>query len=627
MRFSPTVRPFTLLIHIALAIILAGAIVTHYTGIQGELTLTDGGEPTSSFELTAGPGNGRFPFEVGLLQSSIVFYPGTTTPMDFNSTLSVGGQSVEVAMNRVGNVGGWRFYQSGITAESAQFVISYDPWGVAITYAGYIMLGLGFVGYFFQPSSPWRSIVRRLAKPLTLIAALAFGWPATASELPTMQKPLAKNLGKAYVYWNDRICPLQTMAQDVTVKLYGSDSYHGLTAEQVVAGWLFYYDAWARDYAASHPRPSNGGKASRRADECWALVHWLGTGEAFKIYPYHTADGRTEWLSLAGRKPSAMSVEQWKFMATAMPTIKESLLAGRNVRANEQIKALIDGQQRYAGADVLPSPLLMRLERVYNGYVRLLPPAIAALLLGGFYIFLGLSLRKPARGISVLCQLTAIAVATYIALAEALLWAIGGHMPLSNGPEMMLSMALVAMALALVPRHRLIKGTFLVVAAMALMVGVMGGRNPRVGMLMPVLASPLLSIHVLLVVVAYVLFMAIAIFSATALAAKSEATSTLLSLVNRAMLLPAVALLAAGIFVGAVWANQSWGRYWGWDPKETCALVVLLVYSLPLHWPLSRMSWLRRPKVLHIYLLVAILTVIFTYFGANYLLAGKHSYV
>lgn len=627
MRFSLPQRPFTLLIHIALAIILAGATVTHFFGIQGELTLSGQGEPTSLFALASGGGEARLPFEVRLIDADIDFYPGTTTPMDFRSTIEADGRRLDVAMNRVANVGGWRFSLSAIGPDATRFAVNYDPWGIATTYAGYALLGIGFIGFFFQRRSLWRSLLDRLSRPamagLFAVAALS---GRAATELPTLQRPLANNLGKVYVYWNDRVCPLQTMAIDVATKLYGSAGYRGLTAEQVIAGWLFYYDAWAADYAATHSGSAGSPKAARRANECRGLVNMLGTGEAFRIYPYRAADGRMEWLSLTGRRPSEMSVEQWTFMTTAMPEIKSHILLGRNVRANELITSLVDGQIRYAGAENLPSPGMVECERFYNRYVHLLPPAILLLLLGGAYLFVGLSGRMPRVAVAVVAQGLLIAVAIYVSGAAALLGVVSGHLPLSTGAEMMLSMSLLALACAAWLRQSLFKAAFLIVAAAALAVASFGGQNPRVGMLVPVLANPLLSVHVMLVMVAYVLFLAIAILSVVALTARREALSARLALCNRVVLLPAVALLAAGIFVGAVWANQSWGRYWGWDPKETCALAMLLVYSLPLHGALPGLRWLRNPKALHVYLLLALLTVLFTYFGANYLLVGKHSY-
>jgi len=133
---------------------------------------------------------------------------------------------------------------------------------------------------------------------------------------------------------------------------------------------------------------------------------------------------------------------------------------------------------------------------------------------------------------------------------------------------------------------------------------------------MPVLSSPLLSIHVCLVMLSYTLFAFLALQSLAALIAGRNCQ---LSIVNY-QLKTAVFLLAAGIILGAIWANQSWGRYWGWDPKEVWALITLMVYAIPLH--VKRVN----DKRLHLYMIFAFLSVIITYFGVNFFLGGMHSY-
>ena len=90
----------TLLIHIALAIIVAGAIVTHFCGITGTVTLADGAPAVTRFDKTSGPGDGTFPFGVALRSAEVVFYPASTTPMDFRSHITVDGHDLTVAMNR-----------------------------------------------------------------------------------------------------------------------------------------------------------------------------------------------------------------------------------------------------------------------------------------------------------------------------------------------------------------------------------------------------------------------------------------------------------------------------------------------------------------------------------------------
>ena len=173
--------------------------------------------------------------------------------------------------------------------------------------------------------------------------------------------------------------------------------------------------------------------------------------------------------------------------------------------------------------------------------------------------------------------------------------------------------------------------------------------------LQPVLQTPLLGIHVSVIMLAYTLFAVImvngviglyaAIASRNAEGARKDKLSTLnfqLSTLSQLLLYPALFCLTAGIFIGAVWANMSWGRYWGWDPKETWALITMLVYAALLHWPwLPRLTAKRsdseavqqrsglsakRSIAYHLYAIIAFLFVLFTYFGVSYLLGGLHSY-
>ena len=144
----------------------------------------------------------------------------------------------------------------------------------------------------------------------------------------------------------------------------------------------------------------------------------------------------------------------------------------------------------------------------------------------------------------------------------------------------------------------------------------------------PVLQTPLLGIHVSVIMLAYTLFAVIAINGIVGLCSKK------MSIVNYQLsiilLYPAEFALTAGIFIGAVWANMSWGRYWGWDPKETWALITMLVYALLMHWPFIsgklKIEQDRSRMIYHVLSIVSFLFVLFTYFGVSYLLGGLHSY-
>ena len=147
--------------------------------------------------------------------------------------------------------------------------------------------------------------------------------------------------------------------------------------------------------------------------------------------------------------------------------------------------------------------------------------------------------------------------------------------------------------------------------------------------LMPVLRSPLFSIHISTIVTAYALLIGIAVVGIIAVVMRLAKPSEPMRLerlrdISMAMLYPAVALLAAGIFIGAIWANISWGNYWSWDPKEVWALITLMIYALPL-FPNTLKSF-QKPMFFHIYCIFAIMSVVITYFGVNLILGGVHAY-
>ena len=143
--------------------------------------------------------------------------------------------------------------------------------------------------------------------------------------------------------------------------------------------------------------------------------------------------------------------------------------------------------------------------------------------------------------------------------------------------------------------------------------------------LLPVLRSPFFSIHIATIVTAYALLLGmLAVGIIAILKPKKTARLERLKSLSTAMLYPAVALLAMGIFIGAVWANVSWGNYWSWDPKEVWALITLLIYAAPLHGKLWKTF--DKPLFFHVYSIFAFLSVVITYFGVNLILGGVHAY-
>ena len=206
------------------------------------------------------------------------------------------------------------------------------------------------------------------------------------------------------------------------------------------------------------------------------------------------------------------------------------------------------------------------------------------------------------------------------------LWYGRGVFPATNGAEALMLLVLFVMLLAVAlgrnKRFVLLSRLLVVVAAMFFVVAALGlNDNSDV---QPILRTPLLGVHVTTIIIAYALLAGAAVNALIALCTKDEKRRTQQALLGRLLLYPATMLLASGIFIGAVWANLSWGRYWGWDPKEVWALVTLLVCSIGFHS--HSLRFISKPKAFHIFCIVAFLAVLFTYFGVSYLLGGLHSY-
>lgn len=626
-------------IHAAFLLILAGAAVTHFGSRSGTLRLEQGAPAVASFS------GGELPFAVALDSTVVEYYPGTTAAADYVSVLAVElpgepARCCRVSMNNVLRIDGYRFYQSGLGPGYTVLSVVRDPWGIGITYGGYLLLGVAMAAFLCSPHTRFRQLLRRCAVVVLAVSA-AVSAGASGRPLPSaIPAPLAARMGDMFVYYGDRVMPLGTMARDFCNKVYGSSSYRGLTAEQVLTGWLFYYDSWKhepmirvaapvgrmlgvggryasladfyspRGYALDPSVADMADRQVREADDRVALVTSVCTGRALRIFP--VARGRNvEWLSPADRMEpgAAVSAADLDMMACE--------IGHRQWRnALDITDSIISAQLAAAPPGTLPSRFRFVAEKTYNRVGGMLIPAIAAILVGLAAFF---TRKRLAWAVG--------ALFVWLTFVMALRTVIGGHLPLSNGYETMLAMAWLALGLGLLcgRRLRVLASTGPVVAGLAMMVAVMGRGGDTVAHLMPVLASPLLSVHVLLVMCSYALFAMMALNSLAALIARRDgARVASLADVTSMLLYPAVMLLAAGIFVGAVWANQSWGRYWGWDPKETWALVTLIVYALPLHaasWPAF-----RRPAVIHAYAAAAFLCVLMTYFGVNYLLSGLHSY-
>ena len=635
--------PHRMLLYSSAVVILLGGGLTTWTGSHGEMTLFPG-QPCDTYTESDGTER-NLPFAVTLDNFEIVTYPGSHSPMDFVSHIVVAGDHADISMNNIYRRQGYRLYQADYTPDGSSVLsVSHDPLGIAVTYCGYLLLIAGLIVMFFSP----RSHFRRLLKALPLLLLLIGG---TASASPsTLPRQTADRMGRIQVLYKGRICPLQTVAKDYTTKLCGKATYQGLTPEQVLSGWIFYHSEWADEpmikikganlrqklgltgrYATFNQLSEQLGGTSdgmpdknlRAAEEKMNLVQMVANSQLLKIYPLADSTGTVGWYSQNDPLPLTVSEDEYIFVRKQLSYCQELVVKGDYETLNQVFDKTCEYQRKQAAA-ILPSPSRIAAERLYNRLTtgRWLYMFVITLGLLSFAIALfssqNIKRRNSQLSICFVALLTAFLLIIFI-----LRWIAGGHVPMAGGFD---SMTLMAMAIGVVVlctarRHPMAPPIGLLTMGFCLLVAMLSGSNPPVTNLMPVLSSPLLSLHVTVIMTAYALFFFAMLGSIAALI--KPALRQTMERSNLLMLYPAVALLAVGIVIGAVWANISWGNYWSWDPKEVWALITLLLYLYPLH--MSQHD--NHSSVqFHVWCVAAFFSVIVTYFGVNLLLGGIHAY-
>ena len=685
----------TFLLHLSFILILVGAFVTWIDGEQGTLQLKLG-EKTMSF-INKGGEKRTLPFSISLEDFEIIYYKGTRAPMDYVSRITVSAENNseslegEISMNKIFSFMNYRFYQSGYDANGQGTVlsVSHDPYGIGITYTGYSILLVSIILFFLNPQSTFRQLMKSYRNNsqdikkgcsilfLLFVSTFPMGSRAMAADHPlpkTLPRETAGRFGDLYILYNDRICPLQTFARDFTIKLYGKPTYHGLTSEQVLTGWLFYYDSWknepviriksnearrlldikgqyasVKDFAGNTNeykledamrqihlgRQITDRKGIEEANEKFNIISMVRTGALMKIFPYRDAKGNTlQWYAQSDRLPHEMGNEQWTFTRKAMNYVHEQIVMKRFDEVNRLLNKIKQYQQKECG-EALPSASRFKAEKLYNQFDYSKPIAIFCLCIGLFafiyYCRCTVTEKNICCSLAFIFNLLLCSIFIYLSMTIVLRGYVSNHLPLSNGFETMQFMAwcTVLLTFFLQRKFTLSVPFGFLLCGLTLLVSMFGEQNPRITQLMPVLQSPLLSIHVVAIMTAYSLLAFIMLNGITAVVLhysteNCETAIDFLQRISRLILYPAVFLLTIGIFIGAVWANVSWGRYWGWDPKEVWALITMLVYALALH-PAS-LKWFRYPMFFHVFGIVAFLTVLITYFGVNFLLGGMHSY-
>ncbi len=675
-------QPATCTLHLSVLIILLGALLTMLTGHHGEITLQPG-VPSCQFNIEK-HGKSRqatLPFTLTLDHFEVMTYPGTHSPMDFVSHVNIGDasgetQKADISMNNILKYKNYRFYQSDYDEEGNSVLsVAHDPWGIGVTYTGYVLLFVALLWLFIDRKGPFRELLRKTSGKtalLLLFMTMGIASPSWATEKPrALPKESADDMGQMYVMYKGRVCPLQTLAKDFTTKLCGNVHYRGYTPEQVLSGWIFYFNDWKDEpmfkikgenvqkqlgikgkYACFSDFIDNNGenkltetlkslpmgdpqrKKYSAAEEKYQLINMLNKGKLIKLFPHADSLQNITWYAQNDDLPLSIPDDEYLFIRKQLSLCQEYVVKGDFNALKEVFEKTKIYQEKHS-LEHTPSLSQYRAERLYNRLTTGKWLAMVNITLGLMVFALALiclgkgkPLYKPVRCLAVVW--TAL-MGVFLALLFILRWIAGGHVPMAGSFDSMNLMALSITIITLIMSHKyeMALPAGLLMTGFVLLVQMMGGANPPVTHLMPVLSSPLLSLHVTVIMIAYALLFFVMLNGISAVIVRFTQPGNVTYLerlqnISMLMLYPAVALLTIGIFIGAVWANISWGNYWSWDPKEVWALITLLVYAAPLHGK----TWksFQKPMFFHIYGIIAFLSVLFTYFGVNLLWGGIHAY-
>ena len=687
----------TLALHLSFIIILAGALLTHISAKRGMIHLRIG-QPTDTYmaqDKEQGMKEEKLPFSLCLQKFEAKMHDGTNAVADYSSKFTVidgdDKSEGEVSMNNIYSHRSYRLYQSSYDEDGKGSVlaINADPYGIPVTYTGYALLFISLVWMLFDPKGGYRKLLKSpLLKKGALITALILSMgniqtlhaeSATGNLQNTvLPKETAEKFGELHILYNARICPVQTFALDFCKKIYGARSYQGLTAEQVLSGWVFYGNTWANepfikiksgemktamnlpDYASLNTffnREMGGYTIGQYVQEYYngqqdkfhqqaadiddkiRIIMELREGVSLKVLPYTftknvkaTKDhsfikaGTTTWFAPVDKLPLAVEHQHALYIKNVFSLLYGDVQKGNMDRVNIFFDKMLKYQEVSSGSS-LPSKIQYQAERINNGFPFATILFMVNLTLGFIALFYTIYRMTKKREIKVLnIALPILLGVSFLTLTFglALRWIISGNVPMSNGYESMLTVAWFVMLISILMqlRIRIVMVFGFLISGFFLLVSHINQMDPAIGQMMPVLNSPLLSIHVSIIMMSYALLSLTFICGIMGICLRSHGEE--LQALSRIFLYPALTTMGFGIFIGAIWANVSWGNYWSWDSKETWALITFMIYAVVVHT--QSLPVFRKPLVYHIYITLAFLSIAMTYFGVNYFLTGMHSY-
>ncbi|MGK0427969.1 MAG: cytochrome c-type biogenesis protein CcsB [Ulvibacter sp.] len=501
-----------------------------------------------------------------------------------------------------------------------------------------------------------------------------------------VSKEHAAKFGELIIQDNGRMKPINTFASELLRKVSRSNEYEGLDANQVFISMTEFPRLWSQvpiialkrgndslrsiagvaenakrialldlfdergnyklepylEEATNKSNPNQFEKDFVKAHENFFVLNQALTGTILKIFPIAN-DVNNKWLSYPelqeGNFKGVDSVITRSILPVYFQVLRSARSSGDYTEADEVLLGIKKFQNKYGG-DVMPSDRKVKTEIIYTKidiFNRLYKYfTLFGILMFTFIIF---QIFKEGKVINTLVRLCKYVIwVFFIAMTLGLIarWYISGHAPWSDAYESVIyvAWATVFFGLAFGRRSDLTVASTAFVAAIILWVAHENWLDPAIANLQPVLDSYWLMIHVAVIVASYGPFTLGMILAATALLLmifttkgnfkKMELNIKELTIITEMALTVGLVMLTIGNFLGGQWANESWGRYWGWDPKETWALISIMIYAFVIH--IRLVPGLRGRWLFNVLSMFAYASIMMTYFGVNFYLSGLHSY-
>ena len=483
-----------------------------------------------------------------------------------------------------------------------------------------------------------------------------------------------------------RMKPLNTFSSELLRKVSHKDTYSGMNSDQVFLSMTQFPTAWYEipliyikagndsirkiigidkkeqyapfiaffdekgnyklspylDVAYKVANPNNFEKDFVETDKKVNLMNQATSGSILRIFPLPKNENN-KWVSHLELNHAGLKGMDSIFTSQIVPLYLNSLKNASETNSYKDVDFYLEGIKKYQrkfGVQVMPSEDKITAEIVYNKYDVFKKLFYLYMIAGILMLLLTIvKIFKDNKFMAISVNVMHVFVGLLFALHTLGLiarWYISGHAPWSNAYESIIYVAWATMffGLAFDRKSKLTVASSSFVTAMILMAAYMNWIDPDIANLVPVLNSYWLMIHVAVIVASYgpfALGMILGFVSLVLIFFTNDKNKEVMALnikeityINELALTVGLVMLTIGNFLGGQWANESWGRYWGWDPKETWALISIMIYAFVIHSrfvPAFRGKW-----IFNLMSMYAFISILFTYYGVNFHLVGLHSY-